>query len=93
MICVEYFLGSKKLCGNLKCFMIDSMGESRWLDVEARERLELDLMKSVTIRDWRSNHVAEENDNNSALSWQFFLACINYLLRPGNSRLPRVGVA
>lgn len=52
--------------------MIDSMGESRWLDVEARERLELDLMKSVTIRDWRSNHVAEENDNNSALSWQFF---------------------
>ena len=59
--------------------MIDSMGESRWLDVEARERLELDLMKSVTIRDWRSNHVAEENDNNSALSWQFFwLASITY---------------
>jgi len=37
--------------------MIESIGESRWLDVEARERVELDL------------------------------------LRPGNSRLPSVGVA
>merc|ERR1719187_1555395 len=37
--------------------MIESMGESRWLDVEARESVELDL------------------------------------LRPGNSRLPKVGVA
>ena len=37
--------------------MMESMGESRWLDVEARERVELDL------------------------------------LRPGNSRLPSVGVA
>jgi len=37
--------------------MMESMGESLWLDVEAKERVELDL------------------------------------LRPGNSRLPSVGVA
>ena len=37
--------------------MLESMGESRWLDVDARERVELDL------------------------------------LRPANSRLPKVGVA
>jgi len=39
------------------CLMIESMGDRRWLEVEARERVELDL------------------------------------LRPGNSLLPKVGVA
>ena len=31
--------------GHLMCLMIESMGDRRWLEVEARERVELDLEK------------------------------------------------
>ena len=30
---------------NLMCLMTESMGDRRWLEVEARERVELDLEK------------------------------------------------
>ena len=33
--------------------MIESMGESRWLDVEARERVELDLIKWFEKKEYR----------------------------------------
>ena len=33
--------------------MIESMGESRWLDVEARERVELDLIKWFEKEEYR----------------------------------------
>ena len=35
--------------------MIESMGESRWLDVEARERVELDLINWFLKR--KSTHL------------------------------------
>ena len=69
--------------------MIESMGDRRWLEVEARERVELDLEKVdlMLIADRENIYIFQclRSDHNPS--------SLFYLLRPGNSRLPKVGVA